>query len=129
MYAYHAAPWSTPSIDERDRRSHLNWTKQRAWEEMASWSTEEVEERIAWTWEEVLERYESLPEKQAEAAKEHQRRLRGSQPRRKQERQPQKKFWGGGHRVVGGARFQTRANSRTRFKECVTGTIRHHVMR
>jgi hypothetical protein len=88
MYAYNAAPWSNPSQNERDRRSHLNWTKQRAREEMASWSIEEVEERIAWTSKDVLERYESLPGKQAEAAKEHQRRLRGSQPRRKHEKQP-----------------------------------------
>ena len=80
VYAYHAAPWCTPSIDERDRRSHLNWTKQRAWEEMASWSLEEVKKRISWTLEEVLARHKSLPGKQAEAAKEQQRRHRGSRP-------------------------------------------------
>jgi hypothetical protein len=63
MFAYNAAPWSH-SINKRKRRSHLNWTKQRAREEMASWSIEEVEVRIAWTWQEVLERYESLQGKQ-----------------------------------------------------------------
>jgi hypothetical protein len=76
-------------IVKHNRRSHHNWTKQHAWEEMASWSLEEVEERISWIWEEVLARHESLLGKQAEAAR-VQRRQRGSRPRRKPERQPPK---------------------------------------
>jgi hypothetical protein len=60
----HAARWSeyaSSSYDERDRISHHTRTKQRAQEGMASWSLEEIEERISWTWEEVLARHERLP--------------------------------------------------------------------
>jgi hypothetical protein len=42
---------------------------------MASWSLDEIR-----TWDDIVAGEKSLPWKQAEAAKEDQRRLRGSQP-------------------------------------------------
>ena len=73
----------------RDRISHHNGTKQRAREEMASWSLEEIRKTISWTWEEIMAGDKSLPWKQAEAAKEGQRRGRGRRPQK-----PQSFFWG-----------------------------------
>ena len=62
MYAYHAALWSD-SYDDRDRRTHQKWTKQRVQEER--------------TWEEILDRAGPwtqageyrLPKEEIEAAK------------------------------------------------------------
>ena len=95
--AYHAAPWSNQSLNDRDRRSHHQRTRQRGQEEQGSWAREKREWRTSWTWEEIMAGDKTLTWKQAEAAKKDQRRLRGSQPRRKHERQLSPQTIGLGH--------------------------------
>ena len=97
MYAFHAAPWSDPSFNERDRRSHQKWTKQRA-QEQTSWTWEEIlDGKGSWTWEEIQAGMDRRTwEETVEARfREEQQQHRRRRPRRKPERQPQETFWGG----------------------------------
>ena len=72
----HLGPILPTTIVSEDPR-----TKQRAQEEQGSWAWEESQElRTSWTWDKIMAGDRSLPWKQAEAAKEDQRRLQGSQP-------------------------------------------------
>jgi hypothetical protein len=97
------------------------WTKQRGQEEQTSWTWEDIlDGKGSWTWEEVMAGKDRLPWEQTESAREHQRRLRGSQPRCKHERQPQK-FLGGRHTGwLAEPGFRPEPTPHTRFKERVT---------
>ena len=73
MYAYHAAPWSNPSFNEHNKRSHHKQTKQRGQEEQTSWTWEDIlDDKGSWMWEEIQAGKDRLPWEQTEAAREEQ---------------------------------------------------------
>ena len=110
MYAYHAAPWSSPSVS-RDRTSHHQRTKQHG--KVDSWTWEDIlDGKGVYTWEEILAKRDRLPWEQveaarrAEAARERNQRYVGTRQARKPERQPPQKCWGA-HGECGRVRKQT----------------------
>ena len=100
MHSHDAALWS-PHYDDRDRITHLQWTKQRG----NGQQQQRQRKQDSWTWEEILDgegpwaqpgEYRR-PKAELEAVKAERRRYEEAARQRgwKPERQPQKLIGGG----------------------------------
>ena len=104
MNTYHAALWSMPSDERRDRTTHHKKTKQRGQEE---WTWEDIlNGKGSWMWEDILAGRDRLPWEQTEAARREQF-YKWSRLARKPERQLHKNILEGAHREIGGVRGES----------------------